>query len=478
MRGDELLDIWEHIDPDLIESADRKRKTHWLRWTAIAACFALLVTLAVLPRPPAETPGQTSLPALITTSPTAPSLPDPIQPPQFSTIFNHTICPEKLTGVQILGAPVSAPGTGEQNEPPAFQFEMNLVVEARVVEILPDTYRDALNNGYYKILKLETLDAIVGKNIPQSFYLRLGAWMSSELDRFDSLILSLEQLGIENYMMRNETTHTIEAFTLLFQIYHSYSPHYGSVVAFTDGVMDPSLWELDRWKIGDYYLNKILKGDEYMYYPASEGSTPASTKAEILEWFRDGRWASRLSVITQADLMDDPVFEYVAPFENGVFAHSLHLAADSVHYYRLINGFPTTEQIIVTADSVTHQGETFTQEDLARLPDIGALLESLDLDTLTPPHMDFYEGMNLRLYRQGAAGKYAKVDGQLYGIVSVTWQYIDQDITCSPTSYYDALYYLLSPDGSCHTVEREELTTLLGDDPMILSPEYGVPIVG
>ena len=43
MRGDELLDILEYIDPALIERADRKPKTPWLRWTAVAACLAVVI---------------------------------------------------------------------------------------------------------------------------------------------------------------------------------------------------------------------------------------------------------------------------------------------------------------------------------------------------------------------------------------------------------------------------------------------------
>ena len=43
MRGDELLDILEYVDPSLIEEADQKPKANWLRWTAVAACVALVM---------------------------------------------------------------------------------------------------------------------------------------------------------------------------------------------------------------------------------------------------------------------------------------------------------------------------------------------------------------------------------------------------------------------------------------------------
>jgi hypothetical protein len=48
MRGDELLDILEYVDPSLIEEADQKPKANWLRWTAVAACVALVIGIGAL----------------------------------------------------------------------------------------------------------------------------------------------------------------------------------------------------------------------------------------------------------------------------------------------------------------------------------------------------------------------------------------------------------------------------------------------
>ena len=132
----------------------------------------------------------------------------------------------------------------------------------------------------------------------------------------------------------------------------------------------------------------------------------------------------------------------------------------------------------MTEDAVIRNGEAFTGEDLAALPDLGGLMATLNLDGMTPPHMDYYEQMDVRLWRNGATGKYMKVDGQVYGIVKVTWQFLANgvyDVTCS---YYDALYYLVSADGSYRTAERAELERLVGEDPLILDPEYGVAVWG
>ena len=58
MRGDELLDVLEHIDPILIEEADRKPKSPWLRYTAVAACLALVIGLCGFWLMPRSSPQQ------------------------------------------------------------------------------------------------------------------------------------------------------------------------------------------------------------------------------------------------------------------------------------------------------------------------------------------------------------------------------------------------------------------------------------
>lgn len=449
MRGDELLDILEHIDPALIEQADRKPKATWLRWTAVAACLAVVIGLCAL-----FLPGKTP-----TTPPAQPHL-------ELIDLFNHTANPEKLTGVQVLGTPGFNTNAGVSYGPPAFQFMSNLVVEAKVVQVLPDEYWDPMNNTTYHIIQMETVEGLLGKDLPKEFYFRLPVWMSAELDRFDSLILSMSQVGIENYLLYNKITKTGEAFSLLFEAYNERRPHYGSVIAFTDGVVDMSLWELEDWHFGGSAVEE-MRG---LTVEDIKGRVPDNTD-RIIE-------IGNLYVRTQANFAESSIYEYVNPFENGTFAHIYDSRLTTVRYCRLINGFVTTEQILVTEDAVTYEGEAFTQEDLKALPDLGALMATLDLDTMLPPHMGYYEQMDVRLWRNGATGKYIKVDNQVYGIVKVTWQFLKNGVFDATCSYYDALYYLASADGSYRTVERAELEQVVGEDPLILDPEYGIAVWG
>ena len=48
MRGNELLDKMELIDPAYIEAADtapNKRKSVWAKWGTLAACLCLVLSL-------------------------------------------------------------------------------------------------------------------------------------------------------------------------------------------------------------------------------------------------------------------------------------------------------------------------------------------------------------------------------------------------------------------------------------------------
>lgn len=455
MRGDELLDVLERIDPDLIEKAARKPKVPWLRWTAMAACLALIVGLCVhfFSTARQQTPVNTPMPMI--------------------SLIDHTICPESLTGAQIIGSPVSGSDKsfgGTQGCPPIFSFDLNLMVEAKVIEVLPDAYTDPTTRWQFHIIRFETLEVMAGKNFPKEFYLRLSLEMSTELDQFDSLILSLRQVGIEDYILLNQTTRTMEAFSLVFEMDSCrHWSHFSTAMAFDDGVLDPSLWELEKWEPSSYYVEKILAGDPYINFPAKEGSTVEDVKNYIYAKKQQSQQLQNLTVQTQADFSKNAAFDYVKPFVNGVFIQS-QLVDGGVTYMRIINGFHTTERIALKGGSATYEGEAFTKEDLSALPDLGGMIETLDLESLEQPYGQYYNGLDVRLWNMGATGMYAKVDGQVYGIVKVTWHYLKNGVYDTTISYYDALYYLINADGSYCTASWEELQYLIGNNDFLVQP--------
>lgn len=464
MRGDELLDVLEHIDPELIREADRR--AGWIRWTAVAACLAVLVGLSLLwLRPGGEPPGAMPGPTLSV---------EPVL--DRVALVDYTVHPERVTGWDWIGGSTIS-GGGAAECPPAFDFDIGLVVEARVIEILPDVYRELGNGAAFRVLKLEILDVVSGKNVPKTLYLRLEGYLSPELDRFDSLLLSMEQVGLEDYLMVREDGHMV-SFPMMFRVYHDLSlSHYGSVLAFTDGVLDLTLWELDRWGIDREYLDYVL-GDHYI---ADEGDTVETVKEAVRQQIQESEWFQEMAVYGKDAYPTEEarqVFSYVQSLEHGVFHQSLRRATPGavpvVFFTRKIDGFDTSEQIRVDQEGVTYQGEAFTHEELAQMQDLAALIPQLRTQELEPPHMLDLEGKEL--FHQGFVGKYFKVAGQVYGVVRVSWEYHEDGQWNSTIAYYDAAFYLVGADGSYQTVEREDMRKLVGEDTILWYSEYGVGV--
>jgi hypothetical protein len=142
-----------------------------------------------------------------------------------------------------------------------------------------------------------------------------------------------------------------------------------------------------------------------------------------------------------------------------------------VEYTRLINGFHTTERIELYKSLVYRRGEAFSPEDLESLPDLGGFISELDLENLQQPNAELYQGKWVELLRKGATGYYAKVGGKVYGIVKVTWWYVQNDIyDVRRQSFYDALYYLVDADGSVTSISYEELRSLIGNADFLAKP--------
>ena len=477
MRGDELLDVLEHIDPDLIDQAQAGRSIPWLRRLAGVACLIVAFVLgcfALFLSGQNITDGSTPTVLDMPTVSVTPTVPDvPPAPLELMDLIEHKVYSQPLTGMQVLGSPVSGSAgssSGTQGEPPAFEYQYNLMVEGKVVEVLPDVYNQPLTAWKFHILRVQTVDDILGQNFPKEFYLRIEKGMSTELSQFDSLIFSLKQVGIDDYLMINQDKGTLETFTLLFDVYSSQHSMYNTALAYSDGVLDPSLWELTGWSLGAYKEKCILENGDNGRVPAKSGCSAEDSKVAIRAVAERSERLQKLRVETKADFPHNAVFEYVAPFQNGIFLQEYD-GATRVTYTRLINGLRTNEQIVVQGKTVIRTGEAFTEADLAELPDLCGFIEKLDLDSLEQPNGAYYQDMDVWQQSFGATGLYAKVNGQIYGVVKVTWHYI-QNGTCGHVlpDYYDAIYYLVDADGSYRTVTYQELYQLIGGDKFLVVP--------
>ena len=377
---------------------------------------------------------------------------------------------ETLTGMQeqsIVNGSVESGGdvAAEMIAPDLY---LHTVVEVQVLEVLSDTYYVTSSAQNYRVARLRVLDRIRGEGIPNEIYLLYPYYDQYVFDGFDTLILSLTQEGVENFMMVGKESRTVQYFPNMFEITRTRDLGYGSAIAFRDGVVDPKLWERcpNGYKSAAYLLDEPT-------YPATHGSTAEEVKENIRAILAEGkRWhisSYGYDYVTVDDIFlteeQKALLPYLAPNENSSFRQSISIFKDRVAatYERYVNGFATGEQIWLNFE---HSGEIeknetcYTEEEISRLPNIGGAIASLDPSALKPPHIDLSETEALLSIQ--ISGVYRKVDGKLYGIVKVIWTYLYKD-GYAPTYIKDDCYFLYDESGNGQMIEREALNEFLGE---------------
>lgn len=465
MKENDFLDGVSSIAPDVVErfvSMDNKlqRKASrpravWLRFGAVAACFALIIGALV------------ALPMLKEDS--------GARLPPISAIKSGS----KITGRQELFYGNS--GTDSQDKASRIGpgFYIRTVVQAKVIEVLADEYYEPGMSECYRVARLSVVEEIRGEGLPDEIYLKFPFYSRDIFDGYDTFIFSLQQIGAENYMMINAALREVTYFPHMFMVEGVSDLGYGSVIAFNDGTVDVSFFEkADHFDVVDDIHKRLSDPSDYRY-PVSRSSTTEEAKANIIKLAENTEsvYVSRqyYDYVTAEDIFlseeRKQVRDYLAPSESNVFLQEMYAPEGrlTVIYTRTVNGFLTDERIVLNPNgSVERYGEGYSAADLASMPNIGEALEDMSLSELQPPHIEVVDGMNFKCSR--AQGCYRKVDGRIYGVVRVMWYYTYPEFTNGYVM--DDLYYLYAEDGSGSVVEREALRELLGNDPIIASFRY------
>lgn len=358
---------------------------------------------------------------------------------------------------------------------PTKQFGQTMSVHVKIVEILPDTY--CFFNGYgrigrtaYRILRLRVLDTIVGSNMPSQIYYLLPAYLSMDLTEYDSFIVTVRQLGLENYTMVNATQQTLEAFTLLFEPW-SVDACWGSVMAFSDDVLDLSLWDKEGWSHAKDEVLSWVAPNGPESYPGKQGRNIKDTKTAIMnarQLAEQERWYSWLPRVVTTNTFwwkeARQELRYVRAQEDirhiGLRQSAVNFSDDYVQasYVRCINGFETNERIYMATRSLDpsdillalKNGNVryevdhfvrFTDEDLQNLPDLSDFVEKVK--TFDPPKVEGAEGLVLK----NVDAQYTKYKDYVFGDVTCTWQYEEDG-----QERILWLYHIIFPDGT-HTEE-------------------------
>ena len=212
MKKEEWNEGLNNIDSDLVEkyveekdklSVKKKRKAVLVRIVSAAACFALILSaIIVVPMLAQDEHGYITPP--IDNKPSTSNIDyTPI-------IFDATQSPEKLTGSglqYIVGGPS---GSGVSDSPPDVELHLSdFIVKAKVLENCPDLYYTLDTNSEYpsneyRLIKMECLEVISGEYVPKYFYYMIRKAVFVDMSVYDSLIISMRQYAIGDYILKNK----------------------------------------------------------------------------------------------------------------------------------------------------------------------------------------------------------------------------------------------------------------------------------
>lgn len=469
MTEKDLLTAFSEANEDYIEHAAealegrKKPAGGWLKRTALLAaalCLVIAGTVGVVLSSVREPDG--------TAKPDASDLP-------YLPLLDYTADSNQLTGKQYaqIGTFPGSSHAAANLRDVDYAYEYGIVISARVIEVLPDTYRLLSNTSeQYHILHLTVNDTVTGTNLPKELYYLLPAELSTDLMEYTDILFAMEQVGRDGYLVVNESQSRLESFSLLFRAEFVYNAGNGPVIAYTDQTVDEGLWDKEGWAQYKEQMQNRLDPDNYPKFPIKRTQTLEEAKASIRAYSNN----PNQRVSTLADFSSDAAKEaiaYVKPFVNGAFRQDV-LYEKQLVYIRTINGFDTGETIHLNGETgeVTYSDERYTIEDLQKIPDIGTLIGQLEGETLTPPHLD-----TTGLTQMGAqiSGWYRKADGKVYGIVKIEWVYTEKP-SYQALQYRDAAYYLATSDGTYRSIEPDELSGIIGDDHRVVEYKPNEPI--
>lgn len=463
MRENEFLDSVSNIEIDVVErfaSMDNKLqkkvnkpKGAYLRIVAVAACIALTVGAII------------ALPLLRKDDPNKLQIDDP------PIVFDAIVAPENSNGNNsefIVGSSTRPSSSGVSSSPPLFQFDTyNIIVKARVVKNFPDQYNLIFSSSSssrplpYRLIQMQTIEVIHGENVPQYFMYLIADFYFVDMSVYDTLIISMEQRGAENYVLKNATKNQIEAFELPIFSDERGRPDNGNIIPFKDGVFDVSLWR--HWghsfdKKSYHNIVKSLKDSE------SDVIAEIQRKTETIR--------TKASVVTLNSFKTQSAKDaiaYVAPFKNGVFSQTYASNANEPYltFCRYVNGCPTDEIVTINifTEEVQYSNDRYTAEDIVKMEDMSVHLSKKAKEyknqTPMPPHiadLDEKKLLGLNLYAW-----YEMVDGKMYGVLKTSWLY--QEKYSYMIQFYDEAYILYDmTESSASEVSREDLIAILGND--------------
>ncbi len=478
-----------------VKKEGRTPRAVWLRVGALAACFAVIIgTIALLPTLREEDPADVITPSgdEVVTPPDGDVVPpnEPYEPPQ---IYEPVVSdlPSGSSLEFIVGSSIGA----NTASPPIFGFFGGpFAVKARVVKAHPDIYYkidvdSERKPKAYRLIQMETLEVIAGSaTMPRDFLYLIPDADYVDMSIYDSLLISMTQVGTEKYLLKNDTQNRLEYFDLLMFADSTDHPDLGSIIAISDGVFDESLWQNENWNYGYQFARDYL--DEPDRYTSYLVVRRGASEEEIIAKIKEDRENYRIIPVITLNHENEEInaiFEYVKPFENGVFAQTLYASHgySSIIFTRFVNGCQTEERYVIVLDieRITYPEVTYTNEDIAKLEDLSAVVAAKVAEyketTPMPPRIDTEEmeeliGLNVFAW-------YVKDADKLYGVIKTAWVYEgiynDGNYTYDNVRFYDDVYVLYDmTENTVTEMDRNTLINTVKDNRNVYAGDYELPI--
>ena len=374
----------------------------------------------------------------------------------------HSVLEEKPSwsmDTDILVTPEQILCVNTSYSPCELSFHIGLAVYAQVVEELPDTYlipEKTLSRNDYRVLRMKTLDVIVGQDVPKEFWFLLPIRYDAPLLN-RSFLMDLTQVGVEDYLLFNTTKQQYETFSIMFTA-NGNSREYDmeftpdptavsagailSMLPFENGKLD---WpQTEQWQ---YLQEKFeyFSGKENPLYPIEPDATLEEAKEAIRNCREtDGigettpprvRYADEYNIGIRLTDTDTP--------KEGVFSQIIHQHDKKILLCRIIDGFYANECYMYYDDGRIEASDVqFTREDLAKLPKLTPVVEQVLKKAPEKGTCHILEGY------------YYKTDqGDLFGVVRAHWE-INWETSVT-------VNMLVNCDGTVTQISTEELNQRL-----------------
>ena len=355
----------------------------------------------------------------------------------------------------------------------AQQYYHGFVVEARMLELLPYIYalpEKSLDRNLYFVLRLEVLDVVAGSGVPKEiYYLMDGRYYTySNLEQYDSLLISMRQLSYGSYLLLNVTEGRYDRFEPLFasgtvalpqQSFRLYPDptevtQYTtlSILPYNNGKLARSVFLQDYWEDDLPAYDELLVAGRHNF-PFHVRDSIEEAKESIRACREEYESQS-----TQSDLQFFSTVQYpdiypdkekyleLCSFDTGVFTQITDRTGNTV-FCRMVNGFYTNEYYTFSPGKpMFSSGIQFTQEDLINLPDLLPLLQ-LARNEDHRPYGNSYDLFD---------GYYYKTDRGIFGVVRLFWG----ASTPTPTQ----IIILALPNGQVQKVSADVLGAYLDGD--------------